>query len=303
MSRLSLVLSTLALILAAIAVANPYLRDTAPALDRAAVEQVARDVVAEEARAQAPASEPVAADASADSASDTDGETSVASADPATIGPAVRQYLLDNPEVLEEVITALEAKRDQAQADQQKDAVASNRDTLLKPDFTNAVGNPDGDVTLVEFFDYNCGYCKQMLPQIVDLIEKDKNLRVVFREWPVLGEDSQAAARVAMGVRQVAPDSYFEFHQKLLSHRGRVGKDEAMEVAKELGIDTAAVEQKMGEDQTTAALQENFKLGDALGLRGTPSYVVGDKVFMGAVPQDQIESQIAQVRGSDCTNC
>ncbi|ESR25075.1 DsbA family protein [Lutibaculum baratangense] len=216
---------------------------------------------------------------------------------PDVIGPAVRQYLLDNPEVLEEVITALEAKREAAQADAQSQAVDANREALTSATFDVVAGNPDGDATLVEFFDYNCGYCKRMLPEVVDLIEKDDQLRVVFKEWPVLGEDSADAARVALSVRQVAPDKYFEFHRTLLAHRGRVGKGEALEVAEGLGIDADEIEARMGADEVTAALQENFRLGDALGLRGTPSYVVGDRVFMGAVPREELAEEIDQLRG------
>lgn len=296
MSRLSLVLSTVALVVAAMALATPFMRGGEQELDRAAIAAAVREVVvAEPGLSGTPA---------AQAGSQTNAGTDVvAAADSETIGPAVRQYLLENPEVLEEVIAALETRREDAQANAQRDAVASNREELATPEFSLAAGNPEGDVTLVEFFDYNCGFCKRMLPHITALMEADDNLRVVFREWPVLGEESQQAARVGLAVRQVAPEKYVEFHDTLLARNGRVGKGEAIEVASELGIDTTAIEAVMNSEETTAALQETFRLGDALGLRGTPSYVIGDKVFMGAVPREELESQIAQVRGETCVNC
>ena len=291
MPRLSFIVALAALIVAGLALLYPR----QPALDQEAVAGIVRKVVADETASAAAPSTP------AETAEIASGDTRLAATpEAATIGPIVRQYLLDNPEVLEEVIAALEAKRSESQADSQKQAVAENREALETPEFsTAAVGNDAGDVTLVEFFDYNCGYCKRMLPQLIDLIENDDKLRVVFREWPVLGEASQAAARVALGVRQVAPEKYFEFHRTLLSHNGRVGKDEAMAVARDLDIDTAALESSAASNATTAAIQENFRLGDALGLRGTPSYVVGDTVFMGAVPQEQIAQEIAELRSGE----
>src|SRR5206468_10930162 len=139
------------------------------------------------------------------------------------------------------------------------------------------LGNPQGDVTVVEFFDYNCGYCKRAMADMFDLLKGDGKLKFVLKEFPVLGEGSIQAAQVAAAVRMQdkTGKKYLEFHQKLLGGRGQADKARAMAVAKEVGLDTARIEKDMKSEEATAAINESMKLAEALGINGTPSYVIG----------------------------
>ena len=160
------------------------------------------------------------------------------------------------------------------------------------------VGNPQGDVTLVEFFDYNCGYCKRALSDLMNLMKADPKLKVVLKEFPVLGPSSVEAARVGVAVRMQdrTGKKYLEFHQKLLSGRGQVDKARALAVAKEVGLDMARLEKDMASDEVTATLQESGQLADKLGLNGTPSYVVGPDVVVGAVGLEVLKQKVDNAR-------
>ena len=161
------------------------------------------------------------------------------------------------------------------------------------------VGNPQGDVTFVEFFDYNCGYCKRAMTDMLDLIKNDPKLKVVLKEFPVLGEGSVEAAQVAVAVRmqdKTGGKKYLEFHQKLLGSRGQVDKARALAVAKEVGLDMARIEKDMASDEVKAQIEESMKLAEALGLNGTPSYVVGTDVVVGAVGLKTLKEKVNSAR-------
>jgi protein-disulfide isomerase len=135
---------------------------------------------------------------------------SPATLDRAEVGEIVREYLLENPRILEEVIAALEEEQAVAEAEDQRQAIVENREALFESRHGFVAGNPDGDITLVEFFDYNCPYCRQMMPSVMELIEADPELRIVFRDWPVLGEESVNASRVALALKNLAPERFME---------------------------------------------------------------------------------------------
>jgi protein-disulfide isomerase len=160
------------------------------------------------------------------------------------------------------------------------------------------LGNPQGNVTMVEFFDYNCGFCKRALGDMLDLIKSDSNLKFVLKEFPVLGEGSVEAARVAVAARMqdTTGKKYIEFHQKLLGSRGAADKMRALAVAKEVGFDMARIEKDMGSDEVKKTIEENMKLAEALGVNGTPSYVVGEEVVVGAVGIDALREKIGAER-------
>lgn len=215
----------------------------------------------------------------------------------------IRDYILKNPEIIQEAIGELQ-KRQAAAADAQRSqAIATLKPQIFDSPHNVVVGNPKGDVTLVEFFDYNCGYCKRSLPDLVQLIENDPKLKVVLKEFPVLGPGSVEAAQVAVAVRLVAPDKYLDFHKKLLGGRGQANKAAALDAAQAVGIDRAAVEKRMADPEVNATLQEDFKLAEALGIDGTPSYVAGDSVIVGAVGHDQLESAIKAIRACGKAAC
>ncbi|MEZ5788568.1 MAG: DsbA family protein [Xanthobacteraceae bacterium] len=210
----------------------------------------------------------------------------------------VRGYLLRNPEVLQEVLIELEKRQSAAEAEKAKAAVKNNATLLFESPRHVVVGNPKGDVTLIEFFDYNCGYCKRALADLVDLMKGDPNLRVVLKEFPVLGEGSVDAAKVAIAahMQDKSGKKYFDFHQKLLGNRGPVNKARALAVAKEVGFDVARIERDMASDEVKATIAESMKLAEALGLNGTPSYVIGDNVVIGAVGHDALKQKVNWAR-------
>ena len=156
---------------------------------------------------------------------------------------------------------------------------------------------------MVEFFDYNCGYCKRALADMLELMKNDSKLRVVLKEFPVLGEASVDAARVAVAVRMQDPSGkkYLDFHQKLLANRGSIGRTQALAAAKEAGLDLARIEKDIAGDEPKATIEDSFKLADALGLSGTPSYVIGTQVVVGAVGLPNLREKINTARCGKAT--
>src|ERR1700726_2589105 len=201
------------------------------------------------------------------------------------IGKIIKDYLLTHPEVMQDVMAELEKRQQSADAEKHRAAVVENKAILFSSPHQVVLGNPQGNVTMVEFFDYNCGFCKRAMTDMLDLIKNDNNLKFVLKEFPVLGEGSAEAARVAVAARMqdASGKKYIEFHQKLLGSRGAADKMRALAVAKEVGFDMARIEKDMGGPEVRAQLDESFKLAEALGLNGTPSYVVGSEVVIGAV--------------------
>jgi protein-disulfide isomerase len=210
----------------------------------------------------------------------------------------VREYLIRNPEVLQEAIAALEKKQAVAEAERHKAAVKENAQLLFNSKRHVVVGNPQGDVNFVEFFDYNCGYCKRALEDMMTLMKADPKLRVVLKEFPVLGPASVDAARVGVAVRMQdkTGKKYLEFHQKLLTGRGQVDRARAIAAAREVGLDVARIERDMSSEEARASLEESMMLAERIGLNGTPSYVIGDTVVVGAVGLDALKSKVNEAR-------
>lgn len=208
----------------------------------------------------------------------------------------VRDYLLENPEIIAEALNMLESRQKQMAEAARTEAVANMQAQIFDSPNQIVLGNPDGDVTMVEFFDYNCGFCKRAHMDMMALVEADPNLRFVLKEFPVLGEGSVEAARVSIAVNDLAPEKFEEFHLQLLLGPGQANAAKAMRVATSLGIDGAALEAATKTDRAAETIQEVYMLADALGLTGTPSYVVGDQVLFGAVGEEQLRDSIKKVR-------
>lgn len=220
------------------------------------------------------------------------------------IGEIVRDYLLKNPELLQEVIAELEKRQAENQRVAQASALKETRQPLLSAPHSLVVGNPSGDVTLVEFFDYNCGYCKQALTDVQTLVKSDPKLRVVLKDFPVLGPDSVEASRVGLAVKnQLQGEKLFDYHTKLLGTRGRVNGERALSLAKDMGLDMARLQKDMASAEVRGALQENAGLGDKLGLTGTPAFIIGDEVIPGAVGLEPLKQVVANVRQCGKANC
>ncbi|HEU4518541.1 MAG TPA: DsbA family protein [Microvirga sp.] len=220
------------------------------------------------------------------------------------IGEVVRDYLLKNPELLQEVMGELEKRQAETQRVAQASALKDNRQTLLNAPHSIVAGNPQGDVTLVEFFDYNCGYCKRALADVQQLVKSDPKLRLVMKDFPVLGPDSVEASRVALAVKnQLHGDKLFAYHVKLMETRGRVNGERALAVAKEAGLDMARLQKDMDAPEVREALQENVGLGDKLGLTGTPAFIVEGEIVPGAVGIEPLKQLVASVRKCGKANC
>jgi protein-disulfide isomerase len=215
----------------------------------------------------------------------------------------VRDYLLAHPEVLEEAMAELNKRQTAAEAEKQKASVAANAETIFNSPRGVVLGNKDGDVSFVEFFDYNCGYCKRAMADMLDLMKTDPKLKVVLKEFPVLSQGSVEAAQVAVAVRMQDPGGkkYLDFHQKLLGGRGAADKARAMAAAKDAGLDTARIEKDLASPEVRATIEENFKLAEAMGMNGTPSYVIGKQVVIGAVGLDNLREKIGVARCGKAT--
>ena len=229
-------------------------------------------------------------------------ESSFNDAQKAEIGQIVRDYLLANPEILLELSQTLEAKQKDAEAKQREAAMASSADQLFRSPHDHVAGNPEGDVTIVEFFDYNCGWCKKGFSEVVSLIEKDKNLRVVLKEFPIFGGDSDYAARAAVAARNQG--KYWELHSALFSHEGKVTKEFVDEAAKAVGLDLAKLKADMDSQEVTDIIGANQALAQSLAINGTPAFIIDTQVTPGYLPAPDLLASIQQVRESGgCKLC
>jgi protein-disulfide isomerase len=214
----------------------------------------------------------------------------------AEIGAIMKDYLVNNPDVLRAAIEALDKHDKQVEAEARQSAVADQAGALFSSAHQANVGNPKGEATLVEFFDYNCHYCKGALPDMAKLMQNDPNMRLVLKDFPVLGPGSVEAAKVASAVRnQLHGDKFWQFHFKLLNSHGPVGKAEALAVAKELGVDMDRLSKDMESPEVAAGLEEVMHMADSLQINGTPTFVVGQEVVVGAVGYDQLKQKLDSV--------
>ena len=215
----------------------------------------------------------------------------------------VREYLITHPEVLEEAMNELSKRQATADAEKHQASIAKNSDAIFNSPRGVTLGNKDGDVTFVEFFDYNCGYCKRAMLDMMELMKGDPKLKVVLKEFPVLSAGSVEAAQVGVAVRMQDPTGkkYLDFHQKLLGGRGAADKARALAVAKEVGLDMGKLEKDLASAEVRNTLEENFKLAEAMGMNGTPSYVIGKQVVIGAVGVDNLKEKIGVARCGKAT--
>ena len=215
----------------------------------------------------------------------------------------VKDYLLAHPEVLEEVSAELSKRQAAAEAQKHETTIAENAQAIFSSPRGVTLGNKDGDVNFVEFFDYNCGYCKRAMSDMLDLMKADPKLKIVLKEFPVLGPGSVEAAQVAVAVRMQDPGGkkYLDFHQKLLGGKGQADKARALAAAKDAGLDMARIEKDMASPEVKATIEENFKLAEAMGMNGTPSYVIGKQVVVGAIGLDGLKEKIGVARCGKAT--
>jgi protein-disulfide isomerase len=219
------------------------------------------------------------------------------------IEAVIRNYLIAHPEVLEDAMAELNKRQAAAEAEKHEASVAQNSEAIFNSPRGVVLGNKDGDVAFVEFFDYNCGYCKRAMADMLDLMKTDPKLKVVLKEFPVLSQGSVEAAQVAVAVRMQDPGGkkYLDFHQKLLGGRGPADKARALAAAKEAGLDVGRIEKDLASTEVRATIEENFKLAEAMGMNGTPSYVIGKQVVIGAIGVEGLREKIGIARCGKAT--
>ena len=205
----------------------------------------------------------------------------------------IRNYLLTHPEIIKEALIELQRKEKAEEAAARARIVEDTNGKLFNSPHHAVVGNPAGTVTVVEFFDYNCGFCKRALDDLTKLMKADPNLKVVLKDFPVLGPKSVEAAQVAVAARkQLKADKFFDFHSKLIMQKGQIGRAEALAVAKSVGADMTKLAADMEDPSVREAIAETMQIGDSLGLTGTPSYVIGKEVVVGAVGYDELKQHV-----------
>jgi protein-disulfide isomerase len=209
----------------------------------------------------------------------------------------IKEYLIKNPEVVQEALVELDRRQKENELQSRLKITQDKTGPLYTAKHNVSFGNPNGDVTVVEFFDYNCGFCKRALGDLQKMVSEDKNVRVITKDFPVLGPGSIEAATVALAAKQqLSVEKLWTFHQKLLSNRGQVGRQQALDAAKEAGADMARLTKDIDSPVVRSAIDENVQIADALGLTGTPSYIVGDEIVVGAVGFADLKARIDNVR-------
>ncbi|MEJ6394766.1 DsbA family protein [Gymnodinialimonas sp. 2305UL16-5] len=197
----------------------------------------------------------------------------------------VRAYLLENPEVLMEAIAVLEERQAAVEAEAQALAVVENADALFNSAFDHVGGNPDGDVTIVEFLDYRCGFCRRAHPEVTELVEGDGNIRIITKEFPILGEQSVLASRFAIATRiALGGQAYEQMNDALITMRADVTELSLARLADDLGLDSEAIFTAMDDPLVETTINYNRQLGQRMGITGTPSFVFGDQLVQGYVP-------------------
>lgn len=208
----------------------------------------------------------------------------------------VRDYLLQNPEILIEMQDVLEKRQKEDQRVAQLETIRGAKDLIFNAAYDAVIGNPAGKVTIVEFYDYNCGYCKRAMEDMQALVAKDPDLRFVLKEFPILGPDSQKAHVVSQAFHKLMPEKSGEFHVRLLGSQGRAGEASAIKLALEFGVDEAQLREAMKDPAITENFSQTYDLANKLHITGTPSYVVGNEVVFGALGPEVLTEKIAAAR-------
>ena len=214
----------------------------------------------------------------------------------------IKDYLLANPELLREMSQLLEQKEKLAENERRKAALVSNAEQIFRDETDFVAGNPNGKVTMVEFFDYNCGWCKKGFPEVLSMIESDKDLRFVLKEFPIFGEDSEYAARAAIAA--IKQGKYWDLHMAMFKHEGKIAKDSVDEIAAGLGLNMDQLKKDMEDPATAEILVRNRNLAESLAINGTPAFIIDDRLVPGYLPKAELASAVNDVRAKGgCSLC
>lgn len=216
----------------------------------------------------------------------------------AAFGAQVREYLLDNPEVILEAINILEERQAVAEAQADLELVATNADALFDDGYSWVGGNPEGDITLVEFMDYRCGYCRKAVPEVAKLLKQDGNIRLIIKEFPILGEASVLSSRFAVATKQTAGnEAYKQVHDALIEFGGDVTEVTLRRISDGLGLETETIIAHMDSDDVTREIAQTRALAQRLKISGTPTFVLESEMLRGYVPAEQMELIVEDIRG------
>lgn len=208
----------------------------------------------------------------------------------------IKEALLNDPSILMEVVEKMQAEQANELSKKAKEGIIKYKDQIFNDPNTPSVGPADADVSVVEFFDYHCGYCKQALGSIIKLLESDKKVRVVFKEFPILSEDSRYGAKAALAVHRIAKDKYFDFHKAMYTVKGKINEAFVLAEAAKLGIDANKLKAEIANPEIEKIIDADKDLGMKLGVQGTPAIIIGEKLFPGAVPLEVMQKAIAELR-------
>ncbi len=209
----------------------------------------------------------------------------------------VRQYLLDNPEVLMEAMQVLQDRQDKKAADQDQQVLSQNKDTIFNDPNSWVGGNPNGNITIVEFMDYRCAYCRKAYSEVADLVKTDGNIRFVVKEFPILGDDSVASSRFAIAMRLLHGDeAYAAVHDELITLRGSPDGETLGRLAVKMGYDAKPILDLMNGDKVTSILAANHAMAGQLNITGTPTFIVDHTMLRGYLPEDQMKQAVDKAR-------
>jgi protein-disulfide isomerase len=212
------------------------------------------------------------------------------------MGEILRTYLLKHPEIIEEAMQALRERQAAEAAAKTAQALQEHRDALLADPMSPVGGNPDGQVTVVEFFDYNCPYCRAAGPMVTELLQGNADVRFVYKEFPTLAPSSRFAAQAALAARRQSPELYTVFHERLMKATGQLGEDAVVEIAREAGVDVDRMRADMADPAINKSIDGNIELARAIGVTGSPIFIIGDAMLVGGKPLQQMEAAIADAR-------
>jgi protein-disulfide isomerase len=239
--------------------------------------------------------------------------TPAASTEAAAVSPerrreieaVIKDYLTNNPEILLEMQTALEAKMDKLQAERTVAVIKNNATEIFHPAFSGVVGNAKGDVPVLEFFDYNCGYCRRAVADVTKLVNSEKQVRLILKELPILSKGSEEASRVALAVKMQGPDKYWAFYRAMFGNQGQANEASALRTAEKVGVDMAKLKKDMVSPEVKKEIDDTRALAQKLGIQGTPHFLVGDRVIPGA-PENLLERMtklVTEVQQGGCKVC
>lgn len=214
----------------------------------------------------------------------------------------VKETIMNDPQIIIDSIQAMQERREHEERQQSQQAVEAYKTSLFEDAAAPTTGNPKGDVTVVEFFDYNCGYCKHAYPELLKLVEADKNVKVILLDYPVLAPSSETAARAALAMNALLPEKYYDYHGALFRLGGQFDKDNLASVAEGMGADKKAFLAKMDSPEIANQINKNRELASKLGARGVPLFVIGKEIFPGALDYNAIKEEVAKARNAALSN-